>query len=136
MCISRAYTCIHVKYTCIHVKYTCYTPGNGLVVFATLKNPYFDPSHVSETSEIFLSLMLKNDPCFKNGTLKLFLCNFWPRSKCYHLLGLVSDRSGSQMGNSPIANCSTNGNTQNLILLHHMTLGCCSSITRKNLRKN
>ena len=54
-CISRAYTCIHVKYTCIHVKYTCYTPGNGLVVFATLKNPYFYPSHISEALEIFLS---------------------------------------------------------------------------------
>ena len=81
MCISRVCTCIHVKYTCIHGKYTGYTPGNGLVVFATLKNPYIDPSHISEASEIFLLLILKNDPCLKNGTLKLFLCNFWPRTK-------------------------------------------------------
>jgi len=41
MCISHAYTCIHVKYT-------CYTPGNGLVVSATPKNPHFDPSLISE----------------------------------------------------------------------------------------
>ena len=47
-CISRVYTCMHVKYTCIHVKYMCYTPGNGLVVFATPKNPHFDPSLTSE----------------------------------------------------------------------------------------
>ena len=60
--------------------------GNGLVVYATLKNPYFYPSHISEASEIFLSLILKNDPCLKNGILKLFLCNFWPRNKCYHLI--------------------------------------------------
>ena len=72
--------------TCIHVKYTCYTPGNSLVLFVTLRNPYFDPSYISEASETFLSLILKNDPCLKNGTLKLFLCNFWPRSKCYHLI--------------------------------------------------
>ena len=78
-CISRVYTCMHVKYTCIHVKYTCYKPGNGLVMLAILKNPYFDPSHNSVASEIFLSLLLKNDPCLKNGTLKLFLGNFWPR---------------------------------------------------------
>ena len=54
-CISRVYTCMHVKYTRIHVKYTCYTPGNSLVVFATLKNPCLDPSHKSVASEIFLS---------------------------------------------------------------------------------
>ena len=59
-CISRAYTCIHVKYTCIHVKYTCYTPGNSLVVFATLKKPHFDSSNISEASEIFLSLICLN----------------------------------------------------------------------------
>ena len=47
-CISHVYTCMHVKYTCIHVKYMCYTPGNGLVVFATPKNPHFDPSITSE----------------------------------------------------------------------------------------
>ena len=47
-CISRVYTCMHVKYTCIHVKYMCYTRGNGLVVFATPKNPHFDPSLTSE----------------------------------------------------------------------------------------
>ena len=41
MCISRAYTCIHVKYM-------CHTPRNGLVVFATPKNPHFDPSLSSE----------------------------------------------------------------------------------------
>ena len=86
MCISRVCTCISRVYTCMHVKYTWYTPGSGLVVFATLKNPYFDPSYISEASEIFLSLILKNDPCLKNGTLKLFLCNFLPRSKCYHLI--------------------------------------------------
>ena len=39
---------LHVYFTCIHVKYTCYTPGNGLVVFATPKNPHFDPSLTSE----------------------------------------------------------------------------------------
>ena len=76
-CISRVYTCMHVKYTCIHVKYTCYKPGNGLVMLAILKNPYFDPSHISVASEIFLSLLLKNDPCLKNGILKHFLGNFW-----------------------------------------------------------
>ena len=80
-CISRAYTCIHVKYTCIHVIYTCYTPGNGLVMLAILKIPYFDPSYTSVTSEIFLSLILKNDPCLKNGILKLFLGHFCPRNK-------------------------------------------------------
>ena len=42
------FTCIHVYFTCIHMKYTCYTPGNGLVVFATPKNPQFDPSLTSE----------------------------------------------------------------------------------------
>ena len=40
--------CMHVYFTCIHVKYTCYTPGNGLIVFATPKNPHFDPSLTSE----------------------------------------------------------------------------------------
>ena len=85
-CISRVYTCMHVKYTCIHVKYTCYKPGNGLVMLAILKNPYFDPSHISVASEIFLSLLLKNDPCLKNGTLKLFLGNFWPRNKYYPII--------------------------------------------------
>ena len=85
-CISRVYTCMHVKYTCIHVKYTCYKPGNGLVMLAILKNPYFDPSHNSVASEIFLSLLLKNDPCLKNGTLKLFLGNFWPRNKYYPII--------------------------------------------------
>ena len=77
-CISRVYTCISRAYTCIHVKYTCYTSGNGLVMLAIPKNPNFDPSHNSVASEIFLSLILKNDPCLKNGTLKLFLGNFWP----------------------------------------------------------
>ena len=78
---------MHVKYTCIHVKYTCYKPENGLVMLAILKNPYFDPSHNFVASEIFLSLLLKNDPCLKNGTLKLFLGNFWPRNKYYPQLG-------------------------------------------------
>ena len=71
---------MHVKYTCIHVKSMCYTPGNGLVVFAIPKYPNFDPSHNSVASEIFLSLILKNDPCLKNGTLKLFLGTFWQKS--------------------------------------------------------
>ena len=66
-CISRVYTCMHVKYTCIHGKYTCYTPWNSLAMLAILKIPYFDPSYTSVTSEIFLSLILKNDPCLKNG---------------------------------------------------------------------
>ena len=70
-------TCISRAYTCIHVIYTCYTPENGLVMLAILKIPYFDPSYTSVTSEIFLSLILKNDPCLKNGILKLFQCNFW-----------------------------------------------------------
>ena len=34
--------------TCMHVKYTCYITGNGLVVFATPKNPHFDPLLISE----------------------------------------------------------------------------------------
>ena len=69
------------KILCIHVKYTCYTPSNGLVVLETLKNSYIDSSHNSVASEIkvlFLLLVLKNDPSLKNGTLKLFLTNFWP----------------------------------------------------------
>ena len=33
---------------CIHVKYMCYTLESGLVVFATPKNPHFDPSLISE----------------------------------------------------------------------------------------
>ena len=61
---------MHVKYTYIHVKYTCYKPRTGLVMLAILKNPYFDPSHNSLASEIkvlFFLLILKNDPCLKNG---------------------------------------------------------------------
>ena len=77
---------MHVKYTCIHMKYTCYKPGNGLVMLAILKNPYFDPSHNSVASEIFLPLFLKNDPCPKNGTLKLLLGNFWPKNKYYPII--------------------------------------------------
>ena len=50
------------------------------------KNPYFDPSHNLVASEIFLSLLLKNDPCLKNCTLKLFLVNFWPRNKYYPII--------------------------------------------------
>ena len=68
----------HMYFMCIHVKYTCYTSGNGLAMLAILENPNFDPSHNSVASEIFLSLILKNDPCLRNGTLKLFLGNFWP----------------------------------------------------------
>ena len=79
--ISHVYTCISHANICIHGKYMCYTSGNGLVMLAILKNPNFDPSHNSVASEIFLSLILKNDPCLKNGTLKLFLGNFWPRNK-------------------------------------------------------
>ena len=48
MCISRAYTCFSLAYPCIHMKYTYYIPGNGLVLFATPKNPHFDPSLTSE----------------------------------------------------------------------------------------
>ena len=66
-------TCISRAYTCIHVKYTCYTPGNGLVVFATLKNPYFDPSHISEASEILsCTSSWCNQPPPPSGML-----NFW-----------------------------------------------------------
>ena len=49
---------------------------NGLVMLAILKNPSIDSSHNSVASEIFLSLLLNDDPCLKNGTLKLFLGNF------------------------------------------------------------
>ena len=38
------FMCMHVKYMCIQVKYMCYTPGNGLVMFASPKNPQFNPS--------------------------------------------------------------------------------------------
>ena len=56
-----------------------------LVLLAILKNPFFDPSHNSVATEIFLSLILKNDPCLKNVTIKLFLGNFWLRNKYYPL---------------------------------------------------
>ena len=54
-------------------------------MLAILKNPYFDPSHISVASEIFLSLLLKNDPCLKNGTLKHFLGNFWNKNEYYYI---------------------------------------------------
>ena len=76
----------------MHVKYTCYTPENGLVMFATLKNPYFDPSHISEASEIFLSMILKNDPCLQNGTVKLFYVIFGPGPNQLKLLLTASTR--------------------------------------------
>ena len=101
------FTCIHVYFTCIHVynvKYTCYTSGNGLAMLAILENPNFDPSHNSVASEIFLSLILKNDPCLKNGTLKLFLGNFWPRNKYYPQIHIRVDR-----------NCQPTWVTQNAI---------------------
>ena len=68
------------------MKYTCYTIWNGLDMLAILKKTSFDSSHNSIASEIFLSMILKNYPCLKNYTLKLFLGNFWPRNKYYHLI--------------------------------------------------
>ena len=52
----------------LYLKYMCCTPGNSLVVLATLKNPHFDPLHnfiASEIKVLFLYLILKNDPCLK-----------------------------------------------------------------------
>jgi len=68
------------------MKYTRHTPWNGPAMFAIPKKPSIDSSHNSLASEIFLSLLLKNDPCLKNGTLKLFLGNFWPRNEYYPLI--------------------------------------------------
>ena len=74
--------CMHVKCTCIHM-YTCeihllHTLEWSSYVGHAQKKPSFDSPHNSVASEIFLSLLLKTDPCLKNGTLKLFLGNFWP----------------------------------------------------------
>ena len=57
------------------VKYMCYTSGSGLVLLAIHKNTNFDPSRNSVASEIFHSLILKNDPCLKTVNLKLFIGN-------------------------------------------------------------
>ena len=86
-----------------------------LVMLAILKNPFVDPSHNSVATEIFLSLILKNDPCLKNDTIKLFLGNFWLRNKYYPLREAFKKKESKEYISGFILTLPSQLVTQNLV---------------------
>ena len=77
----------YTKCKCCQIILTLHYPGCEMVLIMPPMESV--RMNVSEASEIFLSLILKNDPCLKNGTLKRFLGNFWRRNKYYHLREVI-----------------------------------------------